>query len=412
MANEKEPISLYVHVPFCARKCAYCDFYSVDYLECVHLEYVHNTIFGIGEVPFARRGERASSIFFGGGTPSIIPSKSVVQMLDALRENYDVMPDAEITIEANPGAVTLEKLADYRWAGFNRLSIGLQSADDRMLKKLGRIHTYDQFVETYENAHQMQFWNINVDLIAGLPGQTPEEYEKALKRVISLRPTHLSVYDLIIAENTPFYALYNPLTGLRREEMPDEKTDREITAITNELLGDAGYHHYEISNYALPGYECRHNIGYWTGQQHLGFGPGAASFVYCDEGEDVAWMDSDGEKTDGDRNPAGKDEADRVLAKRFRNACSLDWYDRPFEETESLTKQDLEAEFMMLGLRMTDGISDADFMRRFGESFFDRYGDIIRKYSALHVLENCGDGKIRLTPYGTDVSNVLFREFL
>ena len=277
-----EPFMIYVHVPFCPRKCGYCDFYSGPAGEAQIRQYFEDLRKEIRENPFAcprstREGEeklRVSSVFIGGGTPSYVPEGEIASVLALIRERFDVLPDAEISIEANPGSLTPEKCEAYREAGVNRLSLGLQSADDRLLRKIGRIHDWETFLRSYETARASGFMNLNVDLISGLPGDTPENFEKGLKKVLSLKPEHLSVYSLIIAENTPFYALYGP-EGNLQYDLPSEEEERLMYTRTGEVLEEAGYHRYEISNYALPGRECRHNTGYWTHVPYLGFGAAA-----------------------------------------------------------------------------------------------------------------------------------------
>ncbi|MBR3436747.1 MAG: radical SAM family heme chaperone HemW [Lachnospiraceae bacterium] len=392
---------IYVHVPFCPRKCAYCDFYSAPAGEETVRTYFEDLREEIRENPFAcpgvfrggREKVRVSSVFFGGGTPSYVPEEEIVSVMALLRERFHVLPDAEISLEANPGSLTEGKCRAYRKAGVNRLSLGLQSADDRLLRKIGRIHDYEGFLESFRTARAAGFDNINVDLISGLPLDTPENYEKGLVKVLSLQPEHLSVYSLIIAENTPFYALYGPGGSLVRE-LPDEDAERTMYSRTGEILKDAGYHRYEISNYALSGRECRHNTGYWSHVPYLGFGAAAASFVPL-WGEDVML--------------------------RYRNVSSHDYLGKPYEEQETLTEEELRREYMMLRLRMTEGVSDADFRARFGISLFDAFPDEIRKTVREGLLayradpaetEKAEAAGVFLTPKGLDLANLVFEEFL
>ncbi len=390
----KPELELYLHFPFCARKCAYCDFFSGAFSDAEmhrYFEDLRAEIRARKDTPlfFPSASDSASfdrfpasslpvrSVFIGGGTPSIVPIPELEATVDALREAYRIDPSSEFTIEANPGTLTPSKLSAYRALGVNRLSIGLQSPDDRMLQKLGRIHDFRTFLASYEAARRAGFDNISIDLISGLPGEMPDSFEKGLKTVLSLSPEHLSVYSLIIEENTPFYALYGP-SGSRRSELPDEEADRLIYHRTGALLEDAGLHRYEISNYARPGFESRHNTGYWTGVPYLGFGAAAASFTGV---------------------------------SRMKNASSLSYRSLQPEENESLTTEDLMSEFMILGLRMTAGVSEAEFESRFRKKLRDAFSAAVSRHLALGTLEASG-GFLRLTPYGLDVANAVMADFL
>ena len=378
----KPELELYLHIPFCARKCAYCDFFSGAFSDAQIEKYfsdLRSEIAGHAEDLTQTRltGVRVRSIFIGGGTPSIVPVKELEKTVRLLYDCFDVADDAEFTMEANPGTLDREKLAFYRAFGANRLSLGLQSADDAMLRKLGRIHTYADFLESYHAAREAGFTNISVDLMSGLPGETPAQFEKSLKTVLALRPEHLSVYSLIIEENTPFYALYGE-NGSRKDELPPEETDRLIYRRTNEIMEEAGLYRYEISNYARPGYECVHNLGYWTGVPYLGFGAAAAGF-------------------DGKR--------------RRKNASSLDYRKLPPEEEEMLDENDLMSEFMILGLRLTKGVSEAEFHTRFGKKVEEVFVEPLKKHCTLGTIIR-EEGRIRLSAYGLDVANAVMADFL
>ncbi len=395
-----EPFMIYVHVPFCPRKCGYCDFYSGPAGESAVRKYFEDLREEIRENPFARpvstgdgaKRRRVSSVFIGGGTPSYVPAEEIASILELLRDRFEILPDAEITMEANPGSLTAEKCRIYREAGVNRLSLGLQSADDRLLRKIGRIHDYQAFLESLALARAAGFTKLNVDLISGLPGDTLENFEKGLLKVLALDPGHISVYSLIIAENTPFYTLYGPL-GPRKKELPDEETERAMYERTEAILSREGYRRYEISNYAKPGHECRHNIGYWTHVPYLGFGAAAASFV---PGE-----------TDG-------------LMLRYKNVSDLAYLSCAYEEQERLTEEDLMREYMILKLRMTEGVSDAEFRARFGRSLREAFPDEIRKNISTGLLESfqsasrdeAGNFGIRLTKKGLDLANLVFEDFI
>ena len=279
----KKELELYVHIPFCVKKCAYCDFLSGPAGEAERSAYTEALLREIKGRREAYRDYRVSTVFLGGGTPSVLTGEETARIFHALGESFDISRDAEITMEVNPGTVTGEKAAAWRQCGVNRLSIGLQSADDRELEMLGRIHTFREFLDTWEILRKAGFCNVNVDLISAIPGQTEESWEHTLRTVAELGPEHLSAYSLIIEEGTPFYEKY----GSRDNDghtagalpLPDEDTERQIYQMTGEILKTYGYHRYEVSNYAKQGYECRHNLGYWGRKQYLGLGLGAASLV-------------------------------------------------------------------------------------------------------------------------------------
>ena len=273
---DKNKLGIYIHIPFCLRKCLYCDFLSdkacesdrADYVEalCNEIKYFAITDGKLTESHIVR------TVFFGGGTPSILEGGQIATIMDTLRDRFEIAKDAEITIECNPGTASKEKMIQWRAAGINRLSIGLQSANDDELKNLGRIHDYEQFLNTYKWAREAGFENVNVDLMSAIPGQTPESYRNTLEKIIELRPEHISAYSLIIEEGTPFYDMYGE-GGKEKmgEQLPDEDTEREMYYLTKQLLSENGYHRYEISNYSLEGFECEHNKSYWIGTEYLGF---------------------------------------------------------------------------------------------------------------------------------------------
>lgn len=402
--RQKTNAEIYVHIPFCVKKCAYCDFFSGAYEEEKKARYfreLNEEIRGFGKIgdldgSAARKSMygtpedyRIVSIFIGGGTPSSVEPERIAEVLQSIRDTFEVAADAEISMEANPGTLDTEKLRAHRRMGVNRLSLGLQSADNALLKKLGRIHTYEEFLENYRAAREAGFTNINIDLMSGLPGQTAQDHKNTLKKVLELQPEHLSCYSLIIEENTPFYALY----GERPELLPSEEEDRAMYRDTKAVLREAGYERYEISNYAKPGFECRHNVGYWTGVPYFGFGAAAASYGPLT-------------KVTGENNGVN-----RKTMHREKNAYSLDCRSLPKEEIEDLDFSDLMAEFMILGLRMTAGISTEEFAARFGQDIHEVYGDVIGRHIKYGTLEE-ENGRLKLTDYGLDVSNMVFEEFL
>ena len=409
----KKELELYVHIPFCVKTCAYCDFLSGPAGEAEKAAYTEALLREIKGRKEAYRDYRVSTVFLGGGTPSVLAGEDTALIFSALRRNFDISAEAEITMEVNPGTVTEEKAAAWKQCGVNRLSIGLQSADDRELKMLGRIHTLENFRDTWELVRRAGFRNINIDLISAIPGQTEESWERTLRTAAELGPEHLSAYSLIIEEGTPFYERYGSgekdLCGGALPMLPDEDTERRIYQMTEAVLEEYGYHRYEISNYAKDGYECRHNLGYWERKEYLGLGLGAASLVgerrFHNTAELEKYM-----RLFGDREP----ERPAMLPDTFSGpqaAGKADPAGKAAEEIEIMTEQDQMEEFMFLGLRKTEGISCLEFRERFGKTAEEVYGSQIRKFLSLNLMEKKGD-RLRLTERGLDVSNAVFVEFI
>ncbi len=352
----KKELELYFHIPFCVRKCFYCDFLSAPGDENVKREYMEALLTETMGSAFRYGDYEVVSIFIGGGTPSTVPADCLEQLMEAVRTHYRLAEGAEVTMEVNPGTVSEEVLARFRRAGINRLSIGLQSGDDELLKAIGRIHTWGQFLESYDAARRAGFDNVNVDIMSTLPGQTLSGYRDTLHKVLSLKPPpeHISAYSLILEEGTVLFEKYEK----GELALPDEDTDREMYRETKAILARAGYKRYEISNYAKDGYECRHNCGYWKRKNYVGFGIGAASLV-----ENV----------------------------RFHNGADLKAYlAEPLgctEDIQRLGEQEQMEEFLFLGLRMTEGVSCRDFAGLFGRRLEEIYGEVIRK--------NLRDGLLR-----------------
>ena len=403
-------ISIYIHIPFCVKKCRYCDFLSGPCDKDTQARYVKALISEIRQSEYA--GSRVSTVFFGGGTPSILKAELLNEILDNVREIFSLDADAEISIECNPGTVDKGKLTQLKKMGFNRLSIGLQSANDDELKYLGRIHDYEEFLETYKNAREVGFENINVDIMSALPGQTIDSYKDTLKKVIELGPEHISAYSLIIEEGTEFWDIYgddgNTLTETEPAEgvlpLPDEDTERDMYYLTKKVLEEAGYHRYEISNYARDGYECRHNKVYWTGDPYIGFGIGAASYA-----DYVRWSNTD------ELYPYMK-----MLLKEGN--LDMEWDDEDEEEIRPLQTEwrcgyqklgvnDRMEEFMIVGLRLVKGVSRERFAALFGRDIDRVFGSQIKKNEEAGLLETDGDN-IRLTEAGIDVSNRVLASFL
>lgn len=393
-----------MHIPFCARKCAYCDFLSFPGNERTQRDYTEKLIEEIEYQSAFAKEYQVVSVFIGGGTPSILKTEDMEAVLHALNTHFDILPDAEITMEANPGTVTQEALLSYRKAGVNRISMGLQSADDKELRYLGRIHTYDEFLKSYQRVRMAGFDNVNVDLISAIPGQTVDSWKNTLKKVTMLKPEHISAYSLIVEEGTPYYDRYGDHVemesyAMTKEErkrlmalpdLPDEDSEREMYYLTQEFLMEQGYERYEISNYSKKGYECRHNIGYWTGIEYLGLGLGASSYINgC----------------------------------RFHNTTDLsDYRNAKFNEDEGFTqalRQELERlsieekmeEYMFLGLRLTNGVSAHDFVSNFGQNIRNVYDQVLDKLEREGLME-FKDGYYKLTSHGIDVSNYAMSQFL
>ncbi len=384
----KKKLELYIHIPFCIKKCEYCDFLSGPADASRRTQYVESLIDEIHAMGSQYSKEYdVSTVFIGGGTPSILEETQMKEIGEAIRNSFDIVKDAEITMELNPGTVNLSKLCAMKEAGVNRLSIGLQSANDAELKMLGRIHTFQTFLETYQMARKVGFDNLNVDLISAIPGQTLESWKKTLQIVASLNPEHISAYSLIIEEGTAFYEKYT-VDGKRKQEavlaLPDEDTEREIYQMTETFLKKYGYHRYEISNYAKNGFECRHNLGYWERKDYLGIGLGAASLI----GK---------QRFSNTRDYLRYVERKSVLEIR--------------EDQQDLTLGDEMEEFMFLGLRKIKGISISTFEKNFQRSIWEIYGKQLRKFEEEKLLVINQD-TIYLTEQGLDVCNAIFVEFL
>ncbi|MGN0159156.1 MAG: radical SAM family heme chaperone HemW [Brotaphodocola sp.] len=378
----KQALELYIHIPFCVRKCAYCDFLSFPATERTQEQYVAKLIEEIYGQSAGFQEYCVTSIFLGGGTPSILSADLMRDLFEVLYQCFDIAVDAEITIEANPGTLTMEKLAMYRTCGINRISLGLQSADDEELKTLGRIHCYDDFLKSFQRVRQAGFTNINVDLMSALPGQTVQSWKNTLRKVLMLKPEHISAYSLIIEEGTPFYERYHE----DKSVFPDEEMDREMYHLTKEIMAAQGFERYEISNYAKPGYECRHNIGYWTGVDYLGLGLGASSYTHRFRYHNVTDME---EYLSLDLSEAG--------------AAARD--------IQKLSEKEQIEEFMFLGLRMMKGVSGSNFLERFGLNMWSIYGEVFESLEKQGLLE-IRKPEVRLTELGIDVSNMVLSEFL
>jgi len=376
---------LYLHIPFCRRKCPYCAFVSQ--------EPAAGDLEGYGDILSAEMGLAAQafgaekpleSVYFGGGTPSLLDPSHIARILERAAGLFSLEQRAEITLEANPGTVDQERLAAFRSAGVNRLSLGVQSFSDPMLAALGRIHSAAEAREAFGAARAAGFDNIGIDLIHALPGQTLPLWRNELEQALALKPEHLSIYGLTVEEGTPFARQYGDDSPL----LPDEDLAADMFEEADDLLTAAGYEHYEIANYALPGRRSDHNSGYWHRDGYLGLGAGAHSFLR--QGYGVRFG-----------NPAGLDAYAGAIAQGLL----------PHGDEQTLTRQDALAEFMFLGLRMADGIVEDEFQQEFGVGLEEMFGEAVSKLTTLGLLETAG-GRIRLTRRGMLLSNQVFARFL
>ena len=362
------PIGLYMHVPFCVSKCAYCGFASYAGREADVPRYVDAVVREIG-----RRGQetghpKADTIFLGGGTPSLLDESQVTRILDALKEAFPIEADAEITCECNPGTLTMPFTRALRTAGVNRLSMGVQASQSRLLRLLGRPHDWDDVIASVEIARDAGFENINLDLMFGLPLQTVSDVGETLEAAFALSPTHVSCYSLMVEEGTPICR--DIAAG--KLSLPEEELDRAMYELARQMLGANGFHQYEISNFAREGYACRHNVGCWTRVPYLGFGCAAHSFF----GE-----------------------------CRTRNPATLDGYlAGEVPETEQVSKEEARFESVMLGLRMTRGVRDEDFTRMHGMSLREAFGEKLDGPIRDGLLK-WHEGTLKLTRLGMDLQD-------
>lgn len=399
--QNKEELSLYIHIPFCVRKCGYCDFLSAPADEKARDRYVQALLMEIERYRGTETADRKiKTLYIGGGTPSTLSVKQLECIMQKIKCTFNFYGNIEASMEMNPGTASKEKCRALYQMGINRLSIGLQSTNDMELKTLGRIHSYEDFLNTYTWCREAGFQNINVDLMAALPYQTVESYTTGLRKIIRLAPEHISAYSLILEEGTPFYQKYN--SGCY--PLPDEEQERLMYRETEQILAQAGYERYEISNYAKKGYACRHNLVYWQGGDYLGLGLGSSSYM------------------DG---------------VRFHNTTDLNTYVNQgacVEDREELSVQAKMEEFMFLGLRVMAGVFGTEFEKRFGKTMEDVYGDVLRKHEEEGLLRierkearkedrkeaaaaEPAKGKtnierVMLTTKGVDVSNYVFADFL
>lgn len=374
-------LGVYVHIPFCANKCGYCDFHSIVAGSSVVDDYLEALCGEISHWADKLSGKPCSTLYIGGGTPTILSSKQLQRLLSGLTAAFSFESDFEFTVEANPGTLTPAKLEVMAEAGVNRISLGAQTFDDKLLKEIGRTHTVEDIYRSVELIRDYGISNINLDLIEGLPGQTFEQWETALKAAVALRPTHLSCYSLILEEGTPFYREFEQGTLL----LPSDDEAANMFEFTQTYLPQVGFRHYEISNYAQPGKEAQHNLIYWHNQYYLGLGSGAHGYYN---------------------------------KERISNISDVAAYTRNWlagvSATAACVPIDLDAamdETMMLGLRLIDGVNEKQFFDRFNVSIQDVYPQAIAELMERGLLER-QNGFLRLTKRGISLGNLVFSAFI
>lgn len=374
-------LGIYVHIPFCKRKCNYCDFISFANKDNLICEYIKTLKEEIDKLTIKESEYLVETIYFGGGTPSYIESKYIVDILRLLKNKFNVSNNAEITIEINPGTVNKEKLEDYYKAGINRLSIGLQSVDDKMLKLIGRIHNYNEFLETYNLAKEVGFKNINIDLIIGLPTQTLQDIAITLQEIITLNPKHVSVYSLILEKGTPLYK------SVEEKELylPSEDLERQMYWKVKERLEKEGYIHYEISNFSKKGFESKHNLACWNQEEYIGLGVSAHSYL-----NDTRYSNTEN-------------------IEEYIEMFKLNKNKRKINEVQN--KQDKMKEYMMLGLRKIEGVKISEFKNKFVDNPIYLFRESLSKLVMQRLIAIEGD-KIKLTKKGIDLANLVWEEFV
>lgn len=371
-------IGIYIHIPFCVKKCNYCDFKSYEGKILMAPQYIQALKEEIRQRAKKLKEVKVSTIYIGGGTPSYLKPEQILEVIECIKENFKFVDEVlEITIEVNPGSIIREKLVVYEKAGINRLSIGLQTTDNDVLMKIGRIHRYASFLETYQLAREIGFSNINVDLMIGLPGQTMEMVEETLEQVLKLNPEHISLYSLILEEGTKLYRAYQKK---RLRNLPSEEEERKMYWYAKAELEHQGYKHYEISNFAKPGYKSKHNIDCWKQKEYIGFGSAAHSYL------------------NGVRS-SNSEEIEEYIAN---NKVIIH---------EKQTRDEQMKEYMMLGLRMLEGVSISEFKNKFVDNPIYIFREELDKLDEEELLEIDGNS-IKLTKKGIDLANLVWEEFV
>lgn len=376
-------LGIYIHIPFCKSKCHYCDFVSFSNkkeLEERYINALNNEIIKSGEK--INREHEVTTIYIGGGTPSFISEKNIENLLKNVFENYNVSKNAEITIEVNPGTVNRKKIKKYMQIGINRISIGLQSTNNKLLKTIGRIHTYEEFLNTY-NMIKKEFNNINIDLMLGLPYQTMQDLQETLNKVIELQSQHISIYSLIVEDGTTLQKMIEE----NKISLPSEEIERKMYWLAKETLEKNGFKHYEISNFAKEGHESKHNSNCWEQKEYLGFGLAAHSYI-----------DS----------------------KRISNIEIMEEYIKNIEEEniknnkvmqEEQNDEDKKKEYILLGLRKIEGVKIQQFKNKYTDNPLFLYHKKLEKLVNEELIEIDGD-YIKLTKKGLDLANLVWKEFI
>ncbi|NLP27370.1 MAG: oxygen-independent coproporphyrinogen III oxidase [Clostridia bacterium] len=370
-------VGLYIHIPFCKSKCMYCDFCSYSGKEKMMIEYAHALK---KEILLSGKGRRIETVFIGGGTPTYLCLDAWELISKSLKE-LNIDDRAEFTVECNPGTIDIDKLKLFKKTGVNRISIGLQAWQDSLLKSIGRIHTRQEFIDSFNMVRAEGFENINVDIMFGLPGQGLEDLKETIEELAKLNPEHISCYSLIVEGNTPFGKLYEK----GELKLPDEDLEREMYEEAVKLLNEKGYSQYEISNFSKETFQCKHNIKYWKAEEYIACGLGAHGYV---EG------------------------------RRYRNQENIKKYIQAVKETGSSVveshknslKDEIE-EFMFMGLRMVEGVSEDEFYKRFGLSLWDLYEDVLNKFIKLNLLK-WRDGRLSIKAEALGISNSIMCEFI
>lgn len=375
------PRSLYIHIPFCKQKCFYCDFCSFAATEGEQSCYVDSLIKEIQLYHKALGRLSLKTIFIGGGTPSILSIHDMTRLVQTIHACFEVDDEVEFTMESNPGTVTMAKLKAYRGLGINRISMGLQATQNHLLKKLGRIHTFEIFLESYQLIRKAGFENVNIDLMYGLPDQTEAMWQETLEKVVGLEPEHLSAYSLKIEEGTPFDHMYEE----GKLTVPSEEADRRNHHVAMSYLKEHGYEHYEISNFSKPGYRCAHNLVYWHNAHYIGVGLGAHGYLGSVRYGNVLDLESYSQLLNNDKWPRASEETIGVKDAMF--------------------------ETIMLELRLMEGLSLLAFKERFGYYLYDLVGDEVKKCIAEGLLVECS-GRLCLTEFGMDISNAVLVRIL
>lgn len=375
-------LGVYIHIPFCKRKCAYCDFISFSGKAKLIDKYIEALKQEINKTKIDKQEYLISTIYFGGGTPSYIDSKHIIEILKLIKEKFNIHENAEITIEINPGTVTEKKLKDYYNAGINRISFGLQSTNSKLLRLVGRIHSYSSFLEGYNLARDVGFKNINVDLMIGLPVQTLEDVKRDLERIIDLKPEHISVYSLIVEEGTRI----EQKISNKELYLPSETLERKMYWTVKEELERSGYMHYEISNFAKQGFESKHNMACWSQEEYIGFGLAAHSYINN---------------------------------TRYSNTENLEEYivgvDRDIDPKRKIheiqTEEDKMKEYMLLELRKIEGVKISEFKNKFIDNPIYLYREALNKLVTQELIE-IEEDSIKLTAKGIDLANLVWEEFV